>query len=94
MSDSGLYEEAVKAGLPVLSTRTDASVHSIQLRKGATKEEQDAASALAASYVPPAPKAPGSVVDALVVLSFEPGNATALGLLRAHYKLIAAQEMP
>jgi len=90
-----IHEACSRAGLPVESVRFADGKYEVVMRAGAETRRNEAEAVM--GQVLSKPKAVivvDNVSDALVVLRFEPGNASAQSVLRARYEQLKAAASP
>lgn len=90
-----IHEACEKAGIPVESVRFDQGKYEVVMRAGADGRRAEAEAVM--GQVLARPKAVivvDNVADALVVLRFEPNNASANAVLRARYEQLKKGPAP
>ncbi len=89
-----IHEACSKAKLPIESVRKNGDRYDVILRANASPAQQTEADAIKARILNTKPAGPCKVTtveDALVVLRFEPNNATAHALVKKRYEKLKKQ---
>ena len=82
---SEIHDECVDAGLPVMSVVKGKRGVEVCLAPGATADQKAAAEIVVSDVLNRKTIVPKNVIDAMVVLHFDPRNAAALALVKQRY---------